>query len=148
MSDRKYRQSGYQDEPRPPRRDSGAAPRRPVEPHDPRIMRDPRVPNLPGFREVVRCARCGALESVAIGPDSQCRSCSAPLHSCAQCGSFDPGAVYECRQTIPVRISPKDARNACALFSARVQVERETGSTPASNASSGARKAFDDLFKF
>jgi hypothetical protein len=106
---------------------------------------------MPGFREVVRCARCGALGSAAIGPDSECRSCGAALHACAQCESFDPGAVFECRQKIPARVSPKDARNSCTLFSARVQIERETGSSPATNSSSsssGARKAFDDLFKF
>jgi hypothetical protein len=151
MSDRKYRQHGYQDSSKPERKGGGDRPaRRPVEPYDPRIARDPRVPNMPGFREVVRCARCGALESVAIGPDSQCRSCGTALHCCAQCESFDPGAVYECRQKIPARISPKDAKNTCTLFSARVQVERETGSTPAapSRQSSGARKALDDLFKF
>jgi hypothetical protein len=149
MSDRKYRQHGYQDSSKPERTGGDRPARRLIEPRDPRIARDPKAPNMPGFREVVRCARCGALESVAIGPDSQCRSCGTALHCCAQCESFDPGAVYECRQKIPVRISPKDARNTCTLFSARIQVERETGSTPAapSRQSSGARKAFDDLFK-
>lgn len=146
MSDRKYRQRGYQDGPKPER--TGGAPKRPPEPRDPRIARDPRVPNMPGFREVVRCARCGAIGAVAIGPASDCPSCGAALHTCAQCASFDPGAVFECRQKIPARVSPKDARNTCTLFAARVQVERETGSTPASRESSGARKAFDDLFKF
>ncbi len=150
MSDRKYRQHGYQDSSRPAPRTDDRPARRPVEPRDPRIARDPRAPNMPGFREVVRCARCGALESVAIGPDSTCRSCGTELHCCAQCESFDPGAVFECRQKIPVRVSPKDVRNTCTLFSARVQVERETGSTPATSSRrepSGARKAFDDLFK-
>ncbi|ODS53595.1 MAG: hypothetical protein ABS36_13280 [Acidobacteria bacterium SCN 69-37] len=162
MSDRKYRQRGYQDSPGQARRDDDRPqrPRRPPEPRDPRIARDPRVPNMPGFREVVRCARCGALAPAAIGPDTVCRACGTALHSCAQCTSFDPGAVYECRQKIPTRISPKDAKNTCTLFSPRVQVERETGSTPAPAARppssstprrepmSGARKAFDDLFKF
>jgi hypothetical protein len=149
MSDRKYRQHGYQDSSRPERQGGGdRPPKRPVELRDPRIARDPRVPNLPGFKEVVRCARCGARESAAVGPDSLCRSCGTALHCCAQCESFDPGAVFECRQKIPARLSPKDAKNTCPLFAARVQVERETGSTPAaSSQSSGARKAFDDLFK-
>ena len=156
MSDRKYRQRGYQDSPAQERRggDSPSQPRR-REPRDPRIAPDPRAPNMPGFREVVRCARCGTLASVAIGPDTDCRSCGTALHACAQCVSFDPGAVFECRQKIPARISPKDARNTCVLFSARVQVERETGSTPATSSAAtsrreptGARKAFDDLFKF
>jgi hypothetical protein len=149
MSDRKYRQYGYQDSSRPAPRAEDRPARRPMAPRDPRIARDPKAPNMPGFREVVRCARCGALESAAIGVDGQCRSCGTSLHCCAQCESFDPGAVFECRQKIPVRVSPKDVRNTCALFSARIQVERETGSTPAapSRQSSGARKAFDDLFK-
>jgi hypothetical protein len=146
MSDRKYRQRGYQDETKPVR--TGGSPRRAPEPRDPRIPRDPRAPNMPAFREVVRCSRCGGLESVAISPDSQCGSCSAPLHSCAHCQWFDPSAVFECRQKIPARITPKDARNSCPLFSARVQVERETGSSPARSSSSSARQAFDDLFKF
>jgi hypothetical protein len=154
MSDRKYRQRGYQDDDRKARGGAppGGAdrPRPRPEPHDPRVPRDPRVPNMPGFREVVRCARCGSLESIAIGPDSACRKCGSALHTCAQCEFFDPGAVYECRQPIQTRISPKDARNTCQVFSARVQVERETGSTPASSStsSSGAKRAFDDLFKF
>jgi hypothetical protein len=148
MSDRKYRQHGYQDDDRRDRaRPSGPARLRPApEPYDPRIARDPRAPNMPGFHEVVRCARCGAVEPGAIGPMSECRACSRSLHTCAQCESFDPGAVYECRESIPKRVSPKDERNACTLFSARIQVERETGSAPAVK-SSGARKAFDDLFK-
>lgn len=148
MSDRKYRQQGYQDSSRPAREEHRAV-RRPIEPYDPRIPRDPRAPNMPGFREVVRCARCGGLESVAIGLESVCRACGTALHTCAQCQSFDSGAVFECRQKIAARITPKDARNTCGLFAARIQVERETGSTPASPArSSSARAAFDDLFKF
>jgi hypothetical protein len=47
-------------------------------------------------------------------------------------------------QTIPARISPKNARNGCTLFTPRTTVERET-TAPRSD---DARKAFDDLFKF
>jgi hypothetical protein len=46
---------------------------------------------------------------------------------------------------VPARISPKDARNECALFEPRTTVERETGST--ASGPSSARQAFDDLFK-
>jgi hypothetical protein len=145
MSDRKYRQRGYQDE---DRRGPGkpAGPKAPREAHDPRVPRDPRVPNVPGFRQVFRCARCGQLAGLDIGPLSACTKCGVHLHACIQCESFDPGAVFECRQKIAARVSPKDAANACPLFSPRVQVERETGSAPAGPSS--AKKAFDDLFKF
>lgn len=145
MSDRKYRQRGYQDEgPRERRPDGPSGPRKPPEPRDPRMPRDPRVPNMPGFREVFRCTRCGNLEQVAVGPASTCSKCNVDLHACCQCAYFDGGATFECMQAIPVRVTPKDLRNSCTFYSARVKVERETGS---SAPVSGAKKAFDDLFK-
>jgi hypothetical protein len=144
MSDRKYRQRGYQDNDRPAR---PAAARRPVEPRDPRLPRDPRVPNMPGFRNVFRCARCGHVEGTDVGSLAACSKCGVPLHACIHCASFDSGARFECREQVPARVSPKDARNECALFAPRISVERETGSTPAAGSNS-ARKAFDDLFKF
>jgi hypothetical protein len=148
VSDRKYRQRGYQDDKvsgRGERRPEG--PKRPPEPRDPRMPRDPRVPNMPGFRDVFRCARCGHLQAVDIVADTLCAKCGVDLHACLHCVSFDAGARFECTQAIAARISPKDARNSCPLFTPRVSIERETGSTPASS-SGGARKAFDDLFKF
>ncbi len=146
MSDRKYRQHGYQDDDRDRRGSRGAGQSRAHTPaaRDPRLPRDPRVPNMPGFREVFRCARCGQLESLDVGPVSKCSKCGVNLHACIHCESFDPGAPFECRQAIPVRISPKDGANACTLFSPRRTIERETGSV----AQPSARKALDDLFKF
>jgi hypothetical protein len=149
MSDRKYRQHGYQDEDRGNRAPRGeGAPRKPPEPRDPRIPRDPRVPNMPGFREVFRCARCGHLESPSIASLSKCGKCGVDLRACIHCASFDSGARFECRETIPARVSPKDAANNCALFAARMQVERETGSASSASGQSSAKKALDDLFKF
>jgi len=143
MSDRKYRQRGYQDDGPRERRPDG--PKKPPEPRDPRMPRDPRVPNMPGFRDVFRCARCGHLEGLDVGSESRCSQCGVDLHACIHCSSFDSGARFECMEQIPSRVSPKDVKNSCALFSPRVKVERETGSSPAPNS---AKKAFDDLFKF
>src|SRR5689334_10045945 len=143
MSDRKYRQRGYQDEPSD-RRPANAGGKPKPAAYDPRLPRDPRAPNMPGFREVFRCTRCGNIESLEVGSLSRCGKCGVALHACIHCESFDPGAVFECRQKIPARVSPKDEPNDCTLFSPRRTVERETGSTPPSS----ARKAFDDLFKF
>jgi hypothetical protein len=95
----------------------------------------------------MRCARCGNVVTGAIAADSRCNRCGADLRSCAQCESFDAGKRFECVQTIPARISPKDARNTCELFSPRVTIERETRSQAQPQAPSSARKAFDDLFK-
>ena len=108
-----------------------------------------RAPSMPGFHEVMRCSRCGNVFTDAIAAESRCKRCGADLRTCTQCESFDAGRRFECTQTIPARIAPKDVRNACELFSPRVTVERETHSQvqPQAAAPSSARKAFDDLFK-
>ena len=148
MSDRKYRQRGYQDDDRD-RPQTPKTSRPAPEPGAPagtrRISRDaPKTINMPGYREVVRCAQCGNVGSADIGFDARCPRCGTDLHACAQCTSFDPGSRFECMEVIPARISPKNARNSCDLFSPRTTVERET-TTPRTD---DARKAFDDLFKF
>ena len=145
MSDRKYRQHGYQDDDRRERGPREGGPKKPPEPRDPRMPRDPRVPNMPGFREVFRCTRCGNLEGLDVGSESRCGKCGVDLHACIHCASFDAGARLECMQPVPARVSPKDARNTCSFFSPRIKVERETGSAQPQN---NAKKAFDDLFKF
>jgi hypothetical protein len=145
MSDRKYRQRGYQDDPREPRRgDQKPAEKKEYAPRGQPPLA-PKTFNMPGFREVVRCARCGNELAVAVAcsPEGRCARCGADLHACAQCSHFDTGSPFECQQPVPVRVSPKDARNACTFYEPRTTVERETKTT----APTSARKAFDDLFK-
>ena len=152
MSDeRKYRQRGYQDADRD-RAPRPQGPRPAPEPGAPagarRISQDgPKHLNMPGYREVVRCAQCGNVGSADISAEARCPRCGTDLHACAQCASFDPGSTFECLQTIPARVSPKNTRNTCSLFMARTTVERET-TTPARAESNSAQKAFDDLFNF
>jgi len=149
MSDRKYRQRGYQDDDRD-RQQKPQAPRPAPEPGAPagarRISQDgPRTINMPGYREVIRCSQCGTVVNTAVALDSKCLRCAADLHSCSQCTSFDPGSRFECMDpAVTARVSPKNARNTCSFYAARTTVERET-TTPKVDS---ARKAFDDLFKF
>lgn len=158
MSDRKYRQRGYQDDERDraPRGPAGgpSGPKPPQHSGEPRgRVREPRAPNMPGFRDVVRCVRCGTELTVAQAHalTGQCAKCGSDLHACAQCLHFDPGSRFECMQAIAARVTPKDARNTCELFEARITTERETrsASSPSSGGTgpSSAKKAFDDLFK-
>ncbi|MEQ1572827.1 MAG: hypothetical protein ABL993_01140 [Vicinamibacterales bacterium] len=149
MSDRKYRQRGYDDDER--NREPKLPAKKAPEPGAPAGARragvsqdGPKAINMPGYREVVRCTQCGNVATTEITADSRCPRCGTDLHACAQCGSFDPGSRFECMQTIGVRISPKNARNSCTLFHPRTTVERET-TTPRVD---DPRKAFDDLFKF
>ena len=149
MSDRKYRQRGYQDDDRPGRGES----HKPAEKKEyaPRGQPPlaPKTFNMPGFREVVKCARCGNELTVAAAwsADGACARCGADLHSCAQCANFDSSAAFECQKQIPARVSPKDARNTCTFYEPRTTVERETKSSTSGTGAPSARKAFDDLFK-
>jgi hypothetical protein len=145
MSDRKYRQRGYQDEPRTrePRQEKPApearAPGRPLQ-----DASGPRTPNLMGSHEVFRCARCGNRLSLPVERESRCARCGVALHSCINCVSFDTSARWECtQQALTARVTPKDERNDCAFYAARTTVERQTGTAGPTS----ARQAFDDLFK-
>ena len=148
MSDRKYRQRGYQDDDRD-RPSKPTSPRPAPEPGAPagarRISQDaPKNINMPGYHEVVRCAQCGTVVTEEIGLNSRCTRCGSDLHTCAQCVSFDPGSRFECMQPITARVTPKNARNGCTFYMPRATVERQTTAPRTDN----ARKAFDDLFKF
>ena len=138
MSERKYRQRGYQDDSRDRARQGPKPAQGPRERPE-----GPKTPNLMASHEVCRCSRCGNLLALPVGPDSRCARCGVDLHSCIQCTSFDTSARFECTHPILARVSPKDAVNACASFAARTTVERQTG-TPGPTS---ARQAFDDLFK-
>ena len=151
MSDRKYKQRGYQDEPRGDRQ-APRAPKPPAERTPGRQLQDaagPKTPNLMASHEVFKCARCGNRLAIAVEPGTRCQRCSGPVHSCINCQFFDTSARFECGQTLPTRVTPKDDRNDCALFEPRTTVERQTGTPPATSPGGGpsARQAFDDLFK-
>jgi len=152
MSDRKYRQRGYMDEPRDREPRERTAPK-PAEPRAPgrelQNANGPKTPNLMSSHEVFRCSRCGNLLALPVEADGKCARCAAALHSCIQCASFDTSSRFECTQTLTARVAPKDEANTCTLFAARTTVERQT-STPAqqSPATNSAKKAFDDLFNF
>jgi hypothetical protein len=131
MSDRKYRQRGYQDEPRDrgPRREKPAqeprAPGRPLQ-----DASGPRTPNLMASHEVFRCARCGNRLALPVETGSRL--------------FFDTSARWECSQPeLVARVAPKDELNDCTFFSARTTVERQTSTAGPPS----ARQAFDDLFK-
>ena len=138
MSDRKYRQPGYQD-----RGSQGSEIKAP-----PRVSRDntygPRAIQMAPTRTVSRCAQCGVVLSATVDPQGQCPQCDAALHSCRQCANFDPGSRFECRLTI-AGYSKKDLHNDCSSFALRGRVERETSA--AATRVEDARKAFENLFK-
>jgi hypothetical protein len=139
VSDRKYRQRGYQDSGQETQKRQTAD--KPVK----KETFGPRPIQMPGTRTVSRCAQCGTLLQALSDPPGQCAKCGFELHSCKQCTYFDPSSRFECTQPIPERIPRKDARNECTFYSMRARVEKET-STPGARVED-ARKAFENLFK-
>lgn len=163
MSDeRKYRQRGYQDDsrerrPQGPRPDAGGhkPEREPGAPAGARRISSEgaRNPRMMNSRQVARCTRCGTIVDPQVMSLSKCPKCQVDMRSCIQCVNFDPGASLQCAVKIPARVSPKDTANDCQHFSIRTSFERETTAAVAEKGASpkepsGAKKAFDDLFKF
>jgi hypothetical protein len=166
VSDRKYRQRGYQDDdreraPRPSPAPGHRPEREPGAPAGARRISSEgaKNPRMMGYREVARCARCGTIVDAQILSRSMCPKCQQELRACVQCTHFDPAATFECARPLPARVAPKDAANDCSLFEARTSWERETtaagtqapagsGASQSGAPASSARKAFDDLFKF
>ena len=131
MSDRKYRQHGYQDRgEKPVRKDTFG----------------PRPLQMPGKRTVSRCSQCGTVLPTLAEPPEKCPKCGFELHSCKQCTYFDPSSRFECMQPITERIPRKDVKNRCTFYSIRVTTEKET-TTPAAAKPADARQAFENLFK-
>jgi hypothetical protein len=145
MSDRKYRQRGYQDGGEERGAARAPASRGPVDKRDAPRGRGLGAPTA----EVFRCARCGeeATVAAAMAQDSRCAKCGNDLHTCTNCASFDTGSAFECRKTIPKRISPKDRANACDLFEPRRRAEFAREKPAAAGKPDDARAAFDALFK-
>ncbi len=144
MSERKYRQRGYQDSDRDRPQGRG-------QPKPKTETFGPRTPNLPGAHSVVRCAACGTILPLDFDPSGKCPRCGFELHSCKQCAYFDTSARFECTQPIPERIPRKDARNFCQYYAPRTTIERQTSPERQTATLTGrpvdARQAFENLFK-
>ena len=139
MSDRKYRQHGYQDGGDKPQQKSGEKP----------VRKDtfgPRPLQMPAKRTVSRCSQCGTILPNLGEMPGPCPKCGFEFHSCKQCMYFDPSSRFECMQPIQERIPRKDVKNNCTLYAIRVTTEKGT-TTPSSAKPTSARAAFDNLFK-
>jgi len=153
LSDRKYRQPGYQDR---------GEPKQENKQQTPRTNKDntfgPRAIQMPNARTVSRCTQCGVVLKM-VDPSGTCPQCGFELHSCKQCMYFDPSENFECRQPVTERVPRKDQKNTCTFYSIKTAVERETTTSTGFSratapsvaspptAASDARRAFENLFK-
>ena len=115
----KYRQRGYMDSDR----DREKPEKKPV---NRREQFGPKTPNMPGKREVSRCASCALILPVGIDLEGRCPKCGFELHSCKQCAFFDTAARFECTRPITTRIPRKDIRTSAAIF----RCERQSSVKP------------------
>jgi hypothetical protein len=140
MSDRKYRQSGYQDS----GRERGE--KRTGKPQGPKPERfGPRTPALAGSHSVSRCGGCGVILPAEFDAWGKCGHCGFELHSCKQCAHFETSSLFECTQPITERIANKNARNNCSYYAPRMTVEKQT--KPSATRPDDPRKAFENLFR-
>ena len=46
----------------------------------------------------------------------ECPQCSRPVRCCKNCTFYEPGAHWDCRETIPEAVSDKERSNFCDYF--------------------------------
>jgi len=90
------------------------------------------------------CPFCNAdLSSITeVYRSSKCPGCGNDLKICRNCQFYDPDAHWECRETIPERVSDKQASNFCDGF----RFAPAKGQTDLSK-KKAARESFGSLFK-
>ena len=140
MSERKYRQRGYQDQ-------EGPGSGRTRDPKRGEAREGPRGRGLGAPGETVfRCRDCGtAADASSIGLDDACDRCGAALHACVNCRFFDPSARWECCADIREPVRGKAAANRCDQWQPKLVSEH---GEKRSSGPDAARAAFDDLFDF
>jgi hypothetical protein len=153
LSDRKYKHKGYQDSGYGSGSSGSSGSSRPQTPRpDPRPERlegAPRGRTAGGFGpEAFKCNQCGQLRQ-GLGDlthEDTCIKCGADLHTCGNCRFFDTTTLWECRENIPARISPKHAKNTCAFYQPKIVRDLAADKAGKLLAPDDARKAFDALF--
>jgi hypothetical protein len=156
VSDRKYKHKGYQDGGGYSSHGSSSGggqahrPQGPYEPQKQRMEGAPRGRTAGGFGpEAFKCNKCGQLRHSLgdLTTEDACLKCGADLHTCGNCRFFDTTTLWECRENIPARVSPKHARNECTFFQPKIVKDLAADKGKQLQTPDEARKAFDALFK-
>jgi predicted RNA-binding Zn-ribbon protein involved in translation (DUF1610 family) len=152
--ERKYGQRGYQesgrddrDRSRPPQQ----APRKPLTPEEKAQLRGLKHAVQREANEVLRCPDCGRNIPAfgAVGFETACPHCNAPLHTCRACRNFDSAARWECRAPLTERVAEKGKPNTCELYEARLVLDATGKRTGPGSGPSGndPKSQFENLFK-
>ena len=93
----------------------------------------------------IACYRCGAslqTLSLPLGRRDHCPECSAELHVCKMCISFDRQVPTQCREDDAEDVTDKDRVNFCDWFKPSETAFDPTGKSEAE----AARQALSALF--
>jgi hypothetical protein len=92
------------------------------------------------------CWKCGKqIDSTeTIYRDSVCPECGADLHCCRNCRFYEPGAHFDCHETVEELVTDKEESNFCANFSPKTDFSPAGGKN--GDDAKKARDAFNSLF--
>jgi hypothetical protein len=94
----------------------------------------------------MNCWHCSTKIEVVtgdrIGFRDECPKCGRALHSCRNCGFYDPSYNNSCRETIAERVVDKERFNFCEYF-----VPSDVANRPAVKTKTGAQDKLEALFK-
>jgi len=88
------------------------------------------------------CYFCGEKTEGPVYRNSTCPACGKDLKICLNCKFYEPGAHWDCRETISEPVREKDRANFCDYF---VLTHRTAKSGP-SDKSAKAKDLFNSLF--
>jgi hypothetical protein len=92
------------------------------------------------------CHFCGApIENVReVYRTTTCPSCRRDLRICLNCRFYNPGAHYDCAETVDEQVADKERANFCTYFAFRSSADPGAGTGAARG--EDARRKLDKLF--
>ena len=93
------------------------------------------------------CYNCGSELSIdgVVGRSLECPSCAKPVRCCKNCRFYQPGAHWDCRETIPEAVLDKERANFCDYFKLN-ELKPGDGGGKGESSRRSARNDFDALF--
>lgn len=89
------------------------------------------------------CYFCGNEYTQRVYRNTVCPACGKDLKICLNCKFYEPGAHWDCRETIAEAVADKDRANFCDYF---VYVPKKGKSPQNDGGRSKARSNFNSLF--
>ncbi len=87
------------------------------------------------------CWKCGKplVLSGTVSRSDVCPSCGADVRSCKNCRFYEPGAYYDCRESVDELVKDKERANFCGWFMIAPQDEAGSASGTVAKGGSGSK---------